>query len=290
MRRASLTVGVVALAGVCAVGAPSVIAATPATDGTRATTTLSGSAAPVTRDRLRGDAVRASQSQTVEVWMAGHEQAAQRFVDAVSTPGSASYHRFLSPSAYTQRFGPSGRAGAGGDVVSDPRGVHPCARQRQRRLRLGHRVAVDDRPGVLGADGPPPRRPQGASTTMESSDRDPTVPASIRSDILSVTGVYTIQSRASDATAGAGGSTSTATAPTSSGAGANARGLLAVLGAEDDDDQPRVSRSDRGRDPGVRLLGQADPGRLRADLGQHRPGQDDRADRGRRAGLTCSGR
>jgi subtilase family serine protease len=45
-------------------------------------------------------------SPTIQVWMAGREQAAQRFATAVSTPGSPDYHRYLSPVAYTQRFGP----------------------------------------------------------------------------------------------------------------------------------------------------------------------------------------
>jgi subtilase family serine protease len=39
--------------------------------------------------------------------MAVDQQAAQRFVDAASTPGSPGYHRFLSPGAYTRRFGAS---------------------------------------------------------------------------------------------------------------------------------------------------------------------------------------
>jgi subtilase family serine protease len=211
-----------ALVGVCAVGASMAIAATSATAGTQATTRLSGSAVPATGDRLRGDAARASQSQTVEVWMAGHQQAAQRFIDSVSTPRSATYHRFLSPSAYTQRFGPSGaqvqavksyltRAGfthvhdsANDDYVSATASLSTIDRAFSVRMRR-------QRDGLMGA-----------STTIESSDRDPTVPASLRSDVLSVTGVNTIQSGANDATTGAGGSTSTATAPTSGGAGAKA--------------------------------------------------------------------
>jgi len=78
MRRPSATACAVALAA-------SVLAGIPAASAASATT----------------------QSRIIQLWMAGHQQAAQRFVDAVSTPGSRSYHRFLSPGAYTRRFGPS---------------------------------------------------------------------------------------------------------------------------------------------------------------------------------------
>jgi xanthomonalisin len=89
------------------VGAPVAIATASAASDTQATRMLAGSTAAVTSDSAGLGAVRGSQSQTIQLWMAGREQAAQRFVDAVSTPGSPTYQRFLSPSVYTQRFGPS---------------------------------------------------------------------------------------------------------------------------------------------------------------------------------------
>ena len=82
MRRVPAAARVAALAGVCTVG---VLAIAPAASGARA----------------------ATRSRTIQVWMAGHSWPPQRFVDAVSTPGSPSYHQFLSPGAYTRRFGPS---------------------------------------------------------------------------------------------------------------------------------------------------------------------------------------
>jgi hypothetical protein len=84
MRRASVTARVAALAAACAVGVLTVTAISSAASGTRA----------------------ATRSRTIQVWMAGHQQAAQRFVNVASAPGSPSYHRFLSPGAYTRRFGP----------------------------------------------------------------------------------------------------------------------------------------------------------------------------------------
>ena len=199
MRRATLTVGMSALAGVCAVGAPTGMAATSATADTQATTTLSGSAAPVTSDRLGGDAVRGSRSQTVQVWMAGHQQAAQQFADAVSTPGSPTYHQYLSPSAYTQRFGPS---------AAQVRAVHSYL------SRAGFtKVQTSINDDYVSATAPVSTinqvfsvqmrryRIRGAgatSATIKSNDRDLTVPTWISSDILVVTGLNSTQPEAND--------------------------------------------------------------------------------------------
>lgn len=73
----------------------------------QATRTPAGSIAPLAADSLGVAAVRETESETIEVWVAGEPRAAQRFVDAVDTPSSPAYRRFLSPSAYSERFGPS---------------------------------------------------------------------------------------------------------------------------------------------------------------------------------------
>ena len=185
MCRASLTVGVVALAGVCAVGAPMVMAASSATADAQATTTLSGSAAPVTSDRLGVDAVRGSRSQTVQVWMAGHQQAAQQFADAVSTPGSPTYHQYLSPSAYTQRFGPS---------AAQVRAVHSYLSSAgftkvQNSINDDYVSATAPVSTINQVFSVQMRRYRirgagATSATIKSNDRDLTVPTWINSDIL----------------------------------------------------------------------------------------------------------
>jgi subtilase family serine protease len=199
MRRATLTVAVAALVGVCAVSAPMVTAATSATANTQATTTLSGSAAPVTSDRLGVDAVRGSRRQTVQLWMAGHQQAAQQFADAVSTPGSPTYHQYLSPSAYTQRFGPS---------AAQVRAVHSYLSSAGFT-----KVQTSINDDYISATAPVStinqvfsvqmrryriRGPRDTSATIESNDRDLTVPTSISSDILVVTGLNSTQPEAND--------------------------------------------------------------------------------------------
>jgi len=67
---------------------------------------------------------------------------------------------------------------------------------------------------VAGADG--------KKTTIASNDRELTVPASISSDILAVTGLNTTQPQAADTTTGTGAGGLTSTTPTSNGTRATA--------------------------------------------------------------------
>ncbi|HEY1640590.1 MAG TPA: protease pro-enzyme activation domain-containing protein [Streptosporangiaceae bacterium] len=67
---------------------------------------LAGSAAPFTSHSRVTGAMAGSARLTVQVWMrTGHLAAAQRFATAVSTPGNKLFHHYLSPNAYTARFG-----------------------------------------------------------------------------------------------------------------------------------------------------------------------------------------
>jgi subtilase family serine protease len=69
---------------------------------------LAGSAAPfASHSRLIG-AVAGSDRLTIQVWMRpAHLAAAEEYATAVSTPGSKLFHHYLSPDAYTARFGAS---------------------------------------------------------------------------------------------------------------------------------------------------------------------------------------
>lgn len=70
-----------------------------------ATTTLSNSAAPfATANRAIGT-VSGAAKLTIQVWLKQRTAAAESFATAVSTPGSASFGRYLSPSGYVARFG-----------------------------------------------------------------------------------------------------------------------------------------------------------------------------------------
>ncbi len=67
--------------------------------------TLAHSTAPfVEHTRVIGN-VASSQRLTIQVWLQPRTAAAERYAAAVSTPGSKLYHHYLSPKAYTARFG-----------------------------------------------------------------------------------------------------------------------------------------------------------------------------------------
>ena len=69
---------------------------------------LAGSVAPFTSHGRGTGAVAGSAQLTIQVWLRpGHLAAAQEYAAAVSTPGSKLFHHYLSPDAYTARFGAS---------------------------------------------------------------------------------------------------------------------------------------------------------------------------------------
>jgi subtilase family serine protease len=67
--------------------------------------TLSGSVAPFTAYAKPVGEVKSSVHLTIQVWLRPDLSAAQNFADAVSTPGNRLFHHYLSPGAYTSRFG-----------------------------------------------------------------------------------------------------------------------------------------------------------------------------------------
>ncbi|MBV9384485.1 MAG: hypothetical protein JOY82_10650 [Streptosporangiaceae bacterium] len=107
---------------------------------------LAGSAVPFTSHVRATGAVAGSARLTIQVWMRpGDLAAAEQYATAVSTPGSKLFHHYLSPDAYTARFGAS-RAAAGA-VESWLRrqgftGVHADA-QRNYVRATGAVAAID---------------------------------------------------------------------------------------------------------------------------------------------------
>jgi subtilase family serine protease len=69
---------------------------------------LAGSAAAFTSHGPAEGAVAGSVRLAIQVWLRpSHLPAAERYATAVSTPGSKLFHHYLSPDAYTARFGTS---------------------------------------------------------------------------------------------------------------------------------------------------------------------------------------
>jgi subtilase family serine protease len=68
---------------------------------------LPGSAVPFTSRTPATGEVAGAQRLTVQLWLKPDAAAAERYATAAATPGNALFHRYLSPAAYTDRFGPS---------------------------------------------------------------------------------------------------------------------------------------------------------------------------------------
>jgi len=107
-RIASLTAAAATAAAMTVVSAGGPAGAAPGPGYTR----LAGSAAPFTSHGHAIGAVAGSARLTIQIWLRpGKLSGAQRYAAAVSTPGNALFHHYLSPAAYTAKFGAS-RAGA----------------------------------------------------------------------------------------------------------------------------------------------------------------------------------
>jgi subtilase family serine protease len=92
---------VVVLAATALMGAGGTAAASPSS------VALAGSVAPFTASTQALGAVSGSTQLTIQVWLRPSTSAAARLAVAVSTPGSAQFHRYLSPAAYAARFAAS---------------------------------------------------------------------------------------------------------------------------------------------------------------------------------------
>ncbi|PWI44749.1 peptidase S53 [Streptomyces sp. ICBB 8177] len=154
------------------------------------TTVLPESVSPAVLTASRIGVVPASQQLTVQVWLAPDMAGAAAFADAVATPGTAEFRHYLGPDAYTARFGPSAaraaavtrwlessgltqvHADSGRDYVA---ATGPVAKvQSVFRVRIGqYRVTG----------------PNGKATMARSNDRAVSVPSSLASDVLGVTGL-----------------------------------------------------------------------------------------------------
>jgi subtilase family serine protease len=154
-------------------------------------TVLAGSAAPFTSSsRPTGDLAGATRL-TIQLWLRPDLAAAQRFAIAVSTPGSAQFHRYLSPAGFTARFGPSrGEAGAVESwlrtegftaVHTDSQRSYVRATAPVSRINAALGVRLKTYRATAAASAAP--------YTLHANDRDVSLPTSLAGSVLGVTGL-----------------------------------------------------------------------------------------------------
>jgi subtilase family serine protease len=153
---------------------------------------LAGSAAPFASHARVTGAVAGSVRLATQIWLRPRDlAAAQRYATAVSTPGSALFHHYLSPAAYTTQFGAS-QAGAGA-VESWLRrqgftGIQADA-QRNYVRATGTVAAIDAAFQTQLENYQPSAAVNAGPYQLRANDRAVSIPRSLSRYVLGVTGL-----------------------------------------------------------------------------------------------------
>ena len=153
---------------------------------------LPGSAAPaVTSSAVATGSVPSTQPLTIQLWLPANVSGATAYANAVSDPHNANFHHYLSPNAYTAKFGPSTTAAN--------------AVQSWLRQQGFTNVSVDGQRDYVRATAPVSTienalrvqmktyRMAGSATPVTSNDRDVTLPAAIAGDVQGISGLTNLQ-------------------------------------------------------------------------------------------------
>jgi subtilase family serine protease len=176
-----------AMIGTTIVAGSGLAAAAPAPSVAR----IEGSAVPFTSHTKATGTVAASQKLAVQVWLRPRLNQAESFAAGVSTPGSASFHHYLSPASYASRFGASAATAA--KVESWLRGAGftgvTASRLRSYVRATGSASAIDAAfhtqlklyPATKGVNAGPYR--------LRANDSAISVPSSLSGSVTGVTGL-----------------------------------------------------------------------------------------------------
>jgi subtilase family serine protease len=153
---------------------------------------LAGSAAPFTSHGRATGAVAGSTRLTIQVWLrSGHSAAAQQYAMAVSMPGSKLFHHYLSPDAYTARFG-VGQAAAGAveswlrgrgftSIQADPQLNYVRATGAVTAIDAAFKVQLETYRSSANVNAGPYQ--------LRANNRPVAIPASLSRYVLGVTGL-----------------------------------------------------------------------------------------------------
>jgi subtilase family serine protease len=158
------------------------------------TARIPGSVAPAAAHSKAVGTVAADRVQNVQLWLQGDSAGAEKYAQQVSTPGQAAYHHYLSPAAYTARFGASAaqanavrswlRSKGFGHIKVDPQRNYVRASASTATVAKAFAVTMRTYRGLDA---------RGHTQTFQSNDRDVTVPASIAKSVSAVTGLNSAQ-------------------------------------------------------------------------------------------------
>jgi subtilase family serine protease len=153
---------------------------------------LTGSTAPFTRHARTAGAVAGSVPLTIQVWLRpSHLAAAQQYATAVSTPGRKLFHHYLSPAAYTARFGASRAAARAVESWLSHRGfsgIHPDP-QRNYVRATGATWAIDAAFKIEMENYKSSPAVNAGRYQLRANDRPVAIPKSLSRYVLGVTGL-----------------------------------------------------------------------------------------------------
>jgi subtilase family serine protease len=152
---------------------------------------LAGSTVPFAAAQNALGAVPASSRLTIEVWLKPKTAAAENYATAVSTPGSTLFEHYLSPAAYTARFGATSQQASSVEawlrssgftgVSADSGRDYVQATAAVSTIDAALKVQLDYYRSIASANS--------GQYRLRANDRPVSLPASLAASVLGVTGL-----------------------------------------------------------------------------------------------------
>jgi subtilase family serine protease len=190
MTRLRMLVTVLA-ATAASVGTTVIASATSEASSGATETLLSGTAVPFTSLMRPTGNLAGSMRLTIEVWLKPDETAAEQFAAEVSTPDSPIFRHYLSPDAYTARFGASrGEATAVESwlrdegftaIVTDSGRSYVQASGSVSKIDATFRLQIKTYASTASVNA--------GAYLLHANDRAISLPVSLAGDVLAVTGL-----------------------------------------------------------------------------------------------------
>jgi len=158
---------------------------------TQSEVVLADSGVPFTGETTVTGAVAGSRELTIQFWLASDVEGAERYATQVSTPGSSLFHRYLSPDAYTARFGASSaeahaleswlRAEGFSGVHTDSQRSYVRATAAVSHIDSALHIQLDTYEASASVNAGP--------YELRANDRPVSLPASLAGSVIGVTGL-----------------------------------------------------------------------------------------------------
>jgi subtilase family serine protease len=207
---------------------------------------------------------------TIQLWLKSDVAGETAYANEVSDPHNPSFHHYLSPDAYTAKFGPD---------TTTANAVQSWLRQQGFTT-----INVDSQRNYARATAPVSTiqnalqvqmktyRLAGSATPVTSNDRDVTLPTSIAGDVLGVSGLNNVQP-----------TTARTPSPTSARIAAAAGNCSNYYGQHTQTGLPALDGTTSFPTQVCGLYRYPAARRIRHEHGEHRQGRDGRLHRGRQA-------